>query len=108
MAIRKINSRSIEDGGVASADFGGSVTSLSNSGNLTFTGTGNRITGDFSNATIANRVAFQTSTTNSATNPIFIPNGTSTGVNLNLVNNSDPTNASSFNIGIPEIGRAHV
>lgn len=31
-------------------------------GNLKFTGTGNRITGDFNNATPANRVAFQAST----------------------------------------------
>jgi hypothetical protein len=44
--------------------------------NLTFTGTGNRITGDFSNATIANRVMFQTSTASAASNISIIPNGT--------------------------------
>ena len=49
---------------------------LTSSGNLTFTGTGNRITGDFSNATIASRVAFQTSTINGNTNIHAIPNGT--------------------------------
>jgi hypothetical protein len=54
----------------------GSFTSLANSGNLAFTGTGNRITGDFSNATIANRVAFQTSTANGNTILEVIPNGT--------------------------------
>ena len=50
--------------------FTGGVTipSVSISGNATFTGTGNRILGDFSNATIANRVAFQTSTTNGNSN----------------------------------------
>jgi hypothetical protein len=44
---------------------------------LIFTGTGNRITGDFSNATLANRVMLQTSTTNGNTILGFIPNGTS-------------------------------
>ena len=39
-----------------------SATSISDSGNLTFTGTGNRITGDFSNATFASRTLFQSST----------------------------------------------
>ena len=45
---------------------------------LIFTGTGNRITGDFSNATVANRVMFQSSTTNGNTVVSTIPNGTST------------------------------
>ena len=66
---------------------------LNDSGNLTFTGTGNRITGDFSNATVANRVMFQTSTTDG--NSLFdvIPNGTGTATWLAAVNNSTPTNA---------------
>ncbi len=55
----------------------GTFTSLSDSGNLTFTGTGNRITGDFTNATVANRVMFQTSTANNYTAVGAIPNGTS-------------------------------
>ena len=57
----------------------GTMTSagISDSGNLTFTGTGNRITGDFSNATVANRVVFQTSTANDNTLITAIPNGTS-------------------------------
>ena len=70
------------------------VTGLTDSGNLTFTGTGNRITGDFSNATVANRVAFQTSTTNGNTLVGAIPNGTSTTAEFGVANNSDPTNAS--------------
>jgi hypothetical protein len=60
------------DGGSAS------FTSLSLSGNLTFTGTGNRILGDFSNATAINRVCFQTSTTNGNTAITAFPNGTGT------------------------------
>lgn len=76
----------------------GSFTSLSDSGNLTFTGTGNRITGDFSNATFANRVAFQTSTTNTATTITVLPNGTSTTSQVQLYSNSDPTNSSRFTV----------
>ena len=71
----------------------GSFTSLSDSGNLTFTGTGNRITGDFSNATLANRVAFQSSTTNGVSDVNVLPNGTSLVSAIRLNNNSDPTNA---------------
>jgi hypothetical protein len=63
------------------------------SGNLTFTGTGNRITGDFSNATIANRVMFQSSTTNGATQTGLIPNGTATASSIEFYNGSDPANA---------------
>ena len=62
----------------------GVFTSITDSGNLTFTGTGNRITGDFSNATIASRVAFQTSTTNAATTLQVLPNGTSVQAAINL------------------------
>ncbi len=46
--------------------------------NLVFDGNARRITGDFSNATFANRVAFQTSTANGATTVYAIPNGSST------------------------------
>ena len=78
----------------------GSVTSagLSDSGNLTFTGTGNRITGDFSNATIANRVAFQSSTTNGNTLPILIPNGTATASGILAFNGTDTANSSWFGL----------
>lgn len=71
-----------------------SGSSISDSGNLTFTGTGNRITGDFTNATIANRVAFQTSTTDSNTVVGVLPNGTATGSALQVYNNATPTNSS--------------
>jgi hypothetical protein len=45
-------------------------------GNLAITGTGRRITGDMSNATLTDRLAFQTSTTNGSTSIMLIPNGT--------------------------------
>jgi hypothetical protein len=75
------------------------VTSASLSGNLTFTGTSNRILGDFTNATSASRVAFQTSTANSVTGVFVLPNGTSTNANITLFNNSDPTNAAFISLG---------
>jgi hypothetical protein len=85
-------------GGASAA--AGSFTSLTDSGNLTFTGTGNRITGDFSNATVANRVAFQSSTTNSASVIGIIPNGTSSIAAFDAYNNSDPTNAAVIRLRI--------
>ena len=69
-------------------------TSLSTSGNLTFTSTGNRILGDFTNATIANRAAFQSSTTDGNTVVGVLPNGTATGSSFQVYNNATPTNAS--------------
>jgi hypothetical protein len=74
------------------------VTAVSTSGNLTFTGTGNRILGDFSNATVANRVIFQTSTTNGNTVVAIIPNGTSAVSAFSVFNNSNPTNAGILNL----------
>ena len=55
----------------------GSFSSITDTGNLTFTGTGNRITGDMSNATVASRVMFQSSTVNGSTVVGAMPNGTS-------------------------------
>ena len=73
----------------------GTFTSLTNSGNLTFSSTGQRITGDMSNATLANRLAFQTSTTNGNTIVGAFPNGTGTNTRLQLFSASDPANAST-------------
>jgi hypothetical protein len=69
------------------------ATSLTTSGNLTFTGTGNRITGDMSNATLANRVYFQTSTTNSNTTVPALPNGTGNQSQFLAYNGTDPANS---------------
>ena len=63
-------------------------------GNVAISGTGRRITGDFSNATVANRVMFQTSTVNSSTSVSAIPNGTNVQSDFFAFNASDPTNAS--------------
>lgn len=66
-------------------------------GNLNFFGTGNRITGDFSNATLANRVMFQTSTASSRTQIGVLPNGSGAEGRalVNLYNSTDPSNAST-------------
>ena len=78
---------------------GNSFTNLGVSGNLAFSGTANRITGDFSNATVANRVSFKTSTIDNNTVVSVIPNGTATTTNVIAYNNSDPTNAAFASIG---------
>jgi hypothetical protein len=70
-------------------------------GNLIFTGTGNRIRADFSNSTAANRLSFQSSTTNDATRVQFIPNGTSTVAQAIFYRNSaDIANSSATIIGV--------
>lgn len=90
----------------AASTVGGTVTSLSVTGattlgqNLAFTGTGNRITGDFSNGTISNRVTFQTSTSNSNTSVGAIPNGTASGTNFSAFNAPDSSNASFMRIRV--------
>lgn len=67
-------------------------------GNLVFSGTGRRIQGDFSTATLADRTAIQTSTTNGATGVLILPNGTSTFASLYAVASATPTNASTIGI----------
>ena len=67
-------------------------------GNITLSGTGNRITGDFSNAIVADRVMFQTSTVNSQTTVSVIPNGTNTQSAITVFGDSNPTNAPSLGL----------
>jgi hypothetical protein len=71
-------------------------------GNLTFSSTAQRITGDMNNATVANRVMFQNSVTNGNTNVAAIPNGTATVGVFRGYGASDPTNATA--ISIAQIG----
>lgn len=66
---------------------------VSSGSNLTFTGTGNRITGDFSNVTIANRTMFQTSTVNGITSVSAIPNGSNTAANFSVYSNNGALDA---------------
>lgn len=65
-------------------------------GNITLVGSARRFTGDFTNATVASRSMFQTSTVDSSTGIYALPNGTSTAASWQATNNSDPTNASKI------------
>jgi hypothetical protein len=67
-------------------------------GNLNFGGTGQRITGDFSNATASNSVIFQSSTTNGFTLLNTIPNGSSTISGTRFFGGTDTANSSLFQI----------
>jgi hypothetical protein len=72
--------------------------SMASAGNMLFSGTASRIQGDFSNATLANRTAFQDKTTNNVTAVYVLPNGTATSSGWVAFNNSDPTNAGYIGI----------
>lgn len=82
---------------IANLTAGRSVSMASatlSSGNLNFSSTAQRITGDFSNATITNRLTFQTTTSNSNTSIGVIPNGTATGTNFSAFAGTDSGNSS--------------
>jgi hypothetical protein len=79
------------------------IASPSVSGNLTFTGTGNRITGDFSNATVANRVLIQTSAPSSNTRLGMLPTAATGGtVGPVMYSTPDTANCSFFDIRITD------
>lgn len=69
-------------------------------GDLTLSGTGRRILADFSNATVANRTAFQTNVANSFTSLGLLPNGTSTASGVNAFAAPDAANASYGAFGV--------
>jgi hypothetical protein len=77
---------------------GTTAISIDASQNVNFAGTAQRITGDFSNATVANRVAFQSSTTNGASGVIAIPNGTGLVASWSAQNSSDANNSANVSI----------
>lgn len=60
---------------------------------LAFSGNGRRITGEFSTATLTNRLSFVTSVTNDVTVVQTLPNGTGTTSGFAAYNSSDPANA---------------
>jgi hypothetical protein len=94
----KVSIDTVADGSITVSKLAASHPTWNSAGDFTFPLTGSRIRGDFSNATQANRVAFQTSTTNSPTAITLLPNGTGVQSSINFFNNSDPTNASTLNI----------
>jgi hypothetical protein len=72
-----VNAIQIAAGGATTIPTLSTSGSTISSGNLAFTGTAQRITGDMSNATHANRLLFQNSGTNLPTIVGALPNGTS-------------------------------
>jgi hypothetical protein len=100
---------SADSSGVLQFQSSGTATlEISTTGNINIPGTGKRITGDFSNATSASRVAFQTSTTNGNTIVNIIPNGTASRSDIRLFSSSDPDNASALIIGASVTGEARI
>lgn len=68
---------------------------LTHSGDITVTGTARRITGDFSNDTVSNRLMLQSSTVGGISNLGVMPNGTGVVASFVAFNSSDPDNAST-------------
>jgi hypothetical protein len=68
------------------------------SANFNFSGNGLKVTGDFSNATRANRLAFQTSTLNGNTRVPILPNGTSRLAGIDCFDGIDADNASFLQV----------
>jgi len=67
---------------------------ISASGDLTINGLGRRISGNFTDALVANRLLFQTSVVNGVTRGGIIPNGTGSTASFNAYDTSDPDNSS--------------
>ena len=75
------------------------------SGNLNFSSTAQRIRGDFSNATAANRLMIQSNVTNGTTTFGIMPNGTGTVANFAAFGNAvDTANSSVMFIGVSNNG----
>lgn len=68
-------------------------------GNINIAGTARRITGDFSNATVANRTLIRTGTANGATDVTIVPNGTSNFAAVS-VRTSESENASALALAV--------
>jgi hypothetical protein len=99
--ITTINNLTLANVTVTSASFSNVTLSGTTtvSGNTTvFSGTGQRIQGDFDNGTLVNRTAFQSTTTNGTTAVGALPNGTATSSGWIAFNNSNPTNAGYIGI----------
>ncbi len=77
------------------------------SSNVTFS-TGQRIRGNFSDSTVVNRVAFQTTSTNSSTVVHAIPNGTGNSGYFETNSADDPTNSSMLQFGLSGSGTARI
>lgn len=70
-------------------------TATLSTGNLNLSGTGRRITADFSNGTSSNRAIFQTSTTNGGTSVDLAPNGSGNESAITVNGSSDVNNTAA-------------
>jgi hypothetical protein len=77
-----------------------SLATATLSGNLNFSGTTQRIIGDFSNGNATQRLAFQTSTLNGSTVVNLLTNGTGTSSSIRAFNVNDPLATGNAYIGI--------
>jgi hypothetical protein len=71
-----------------------STSAVTVDANLTFTGAGRRITGDFYNATGANRLMFASDVANSPTSVGVVPTGNTQYTNITCFGSNDPANSS--------------
>lgn len=78
----------------------GAFADITMSEDFTATGLGKRFMADFSNGTVANRFAFQTTTANSSTIVNVLPNGTNQSSSFAAYNAADPTNGGRAIFGI--------
>jgi len=105
----KLNSDLTSLDGIFKADGTGTSVGLNvGTGRTLALGAGVRIRGDFSNATLASRTAFQTSTTNDGTAVYALPNGTNAVSGFYGFNNSNPTNAAYVGVAITPTGLAQL
>jgi hypothetical protein len=100
--ITTINNLTLANVTVTSASFSNvtltGTTTVSGTTTV-FSGTGARIQGDFSNATLANRTGFQDKTTNNGSDVFILPNGTSSTAGIYGFANSTPTNSAYVGVG---------
>jgi hypothetical protein len=105
----KLNSDLTTIDGIFKADGTGTSVGLNvGTGKTLALGSGVRIRGDFSNATLESRTAFQTSTTNDGTAVYALPNGTNAVSGFYGFNNSNPTNAAYVGVAITPAGLAQL
>lgn len=94
MSIQEPNSVAITGGTISG------ISSIGVAGDIAVSGDARRIRGDFSNSTIANRTALQSSVTNGASNVHVLPNGTSQSAMIAVNNNSAPNNSAYAGLSI--------
>jgi hypothetical protein len=77
---------------------------LTSIGSMVFGGVAQRFQADFSNATIANRMIFQSATVNGITTVPFIPNGAGTAAGFQCYDASDTLNAARVSFAATTTG----